>query len=195
MHLRFRAEQQAWGHSFRRESLMPVWVQGGLILQSNSSWGQGSARSIRITSILVKHIDSWVSRPQEIEPPGIGPRSLYFQNHKNQTTKKKILKTTRGKHQITCKGLRIRLWAVFSAETLQARREWHDRFKVMKGINLQQRILYPARLLFRSDREIKNFTDYTRAKRIQHHQTSFTSNSEGILSAGNRREENKRWRE
>ena len=40
----------------------------------------------------------------------------------------------------------IRLSADFSTETLQARREWHDIFKVMKEKNLQPRILYPARL-------------------------------------------------
>ena len=37
----------------------------------------------------------------------------------------------------------IRLSADFTTETLQARREWHDIFKVMKGKNLQPRILYP----------------------------------------------------
>ena len=51
------------------------------------------------------------------------------------------------------------LSADFSAETLQARREWHDILKVKKGKNLQLRILYPARLSFRFDREIKSFTD------------------------------------
>ena len=39
----------------------------------------------------------------------------------------------------------IRLSVDFSAETLQARREWHDIFKVMKGKNLQPRILCPAK--------------------------------------------------
>ena len=58
----------------------------------------------------------------------------------------KILKATRKKQQITYKGTPIRLSADFSTETLQARREWHDIFKVMKGNNLQPRILYPARL-------------------------------------------------
>ena len=46
-----------------------------------------------------------------------------------------------------------------STETLQARREWHDVFKVMKEKNLQPRILYPARLSFRFDEEIKSFPD------------------------------------
>ena len=52
-----------------------------------------------------------------------------------------------------------RLTADFSAETLQARREWHAILKVMKGKNLQPRLLYPARISFRSDGEIKSFTD------------------------------------
>ena len=59
----------------------------------------------------------------------------------------KILKATREKQQITHKGTPIRLSADFSTETLQARMEWHDIFKVMKGKNLQTRIFYPARLL------------------------------------------------
>ena len=53
----------------------------------------------------------------------------------------------------------IRLTADFSAETLQARREWQDIFKVMKGKNLEPRLLYPARISFRFDRETKTFTD------------------------------------
>ena len=53
----------------------------------------------------------------------------------------------------------IRLSADFSTETLQARREWHDIFKVMKEKNLQPRILYPARLSLRYDGEIKRFPD------------------------------------
>ena len=54
----------------------------------------------------------------------------------------------------------IRLTADFSAETLQARREWHDILKVMKGKkNLQPRLLYLARISLRFDGEIKSFTD------------------------------------
>ena len=66
---------------------------------------------------------------------------------------------TREKWQITYKGTPIRLSADFSAETLQARREWHNIFKVMKGKNLQPRLLYPARISFWFDGEIKSFTD------------------------------------
>ena len=59
----------------------------------------------------------------------------------------------------TYKGTFIRLSADFSTETLQARRGWHNIFKVMKGKNLHPRIVYPARLLFRFDGEIKSFPD------------------------------------
>ena len=59
----------------------------------------------------------------------------------------------------TYKGTPIKLSADFSTETLQTRREWHDIFKVMKGKNLQPRILYPARLSFSFDGEIKSFPD------------------------------------
>ena len=58
----------------------------------------------------------------------------------------------------------IRLTADFSAEPLQARREWHDILKVMKGKNLQPRLLYPARISFRFNGEIKSFTDKQRLR-------------------------------
>ena len=46
-----------------------------------------------------------------------------------------------------------------SIETLQARREWQDIFKVMKEKNLQPRLLFPARISFKYEGEIKSFTD------------------------------------
>ena len=73
--------------------------------------------------------------------------------------KEKLLKATREKRQVTYKETPIRLTADFSAETLKARREWQDIFKVMKGKNLQPRLLYPARITFRFNGEIKSFTD------------------------------------
>ena len=73
--------------------------------------------------------------------------------------KEKILRAAREKQEITYKGIPIRLSADFSAETLQARMEWQDIFKVMKGKNLQPTFLYPARISFRFNAEIKTITD------------------------------------
>ena len=50
--------------------------------------------------------------------------------------KERILKAAREKQQVTHKGNPIRVTADLSAETLQARREWQDIFKVLKGKNL-----------------------------------------------------------
>ena len=72
--------------------------------------------------------------------------------------KKKSLKQQE-KKLITYKGAPIRLSAYFSTETLQARREWQEIFKVMRSKDLQPRLLYPAKLSFRIEGQIKNFPD------------------------------------
>ena len=51
------------------------------------------------------------------------------------------------------------LTADLSVETLQARRKWQDIFKVLKGKNLQPRLLYLARISFKVDGEMKSFSD------------------------------------
>ena len=63
--------------------------------------------------------------------------------------KEQILKAAREKQQITHKGIPIRITADLSIETLQAMREWQDILKVMEEKNLQPRLLYSARILFR----------------------------------------------
>ena len=93
--------------------------------------------------------------PYRINPRRNKPRHILIKLSKIEY-KEKLLKAAR-ENQI--KGIPIRLTADLSKETLQARREWQDIFKVMKGKNLQPRFLYPARISFRFDREIKTFTD------------------------------------
>jgi len=55
---------------------------------------------------------------------------------------------------------------------------------VIKGKNLQPRILYSARLSFRCDGEIKSFPD---KQRLREFSTSFTTNAKGT-SLGRKRE-------
>ena len=78
--------------------------------------------------------------------------------HTNQTNKTKhkerILKVAREKQQVTYKGNSILLSVDLSAETLQARNEWQDIFKVLKGKNLQLRLLYLARISFKIDEKL-----------------------------------------
>ena len=72
--------------------------------------------------------------------------------------KEQILKAAREK-QITHKGIPIRITADLSIETLQVRTEWQDILKVMKENNLQPRLMYPARISFKYEGEIKSFSD------------------------------------
>ena len=72
--------------------------------------------------------------------------------------KEGILKTAREKRKVIYKGTAIRLPADFS-ETLQARREWNDILKIQKDKSCHPRILYPAKLSSRYEREIKAFPD------------------------------------
>ena len=96
--------------------------------------------------------------PYRTNPRRNTPRHILIKLSKIKY-KENILKAAREKQQITHKGIPIRLTSDLSAETLQARKEWQDILKVMKEKNLQPRLLYPARISFRCDGEIKTFTD------------------------------------
>ena len=90
------------------------------------------------------------------------PKAKHFKRHLIKLTKIKhkeqILKAAREKQQITHKRIPTRITADLSIEMLQVRREWQDILKVMKGNNLQPRLLYPARISFKYEGEIKSFT-------------------------------------
>jgi len=73
--------------------------------------------------------------------------------------KERILKAAREKQQVTYKGNPICLTADLLTETLWARREWQGIFKVSKGKNLQSRLLYLTRISFKTDGEIKSFSE------------------------------------
>ena len=47
---------------------------------------------------------------------------------------------------------------------MQTRRDWQEVFKVMKGKDLQPRLLYPAKLSFRMEEQVKCFPDKVKLK-------------------------------
>ena len=93
---------------------------------------------------MKKEIVNQVQEAQEV-PYRMNPRRNTLRHIliKLMKTKHKetILKAAREKQQVTYKGNLINLITDLSAETLQARREWQDIFKVLKGKNLPQRFL------------------------------------------------------
>ena len=86
------------------------------------------------------------------------PRHILIELTKTKR-KKRILKAARERQQVTYKRNPICLTADLSAEALQARREWQDVFKVLKGKNLQPRLVYLARISVKIDGEIKKISD------------------------------------
>ena len=84
---------------------------------------------------IVNQVQEAQRVPYRINPRRNTPRHILIKLSKIKY-KEKILKAAREKQQVTHKGISIRLTADLSAETLQARREWQDIFKVMKGKNL-----------------------------------------------------------
>ena len=73
--------------------------------------------------------------PYRINPRRNTPGHILIKLTKTKH-KERILKAAREKQQVIYKGNPIRLTADLSAETLQARREWQDIFKVLKRKNL-----------------------------------------------------------
>ena len=102
-----------------------------------------------------------VNQVQEAQrvPYRINPRRRILIKLTKIKYRERILKAAREKQQVTYKGNSIPLTADLSTETLQARREWQDIFKVLEGKNLQPRLLYLARISFTLDGEIKRFSD------------------------------------
>ena len=97
--------------------------------------------------------------PKQDKPKAKHPKTHINQINKDQTQRTNIKSSKGKKKQITHKGIPIRITADLSIETLQARREWQDILKVMKENNLQPRLLYPARISFKYEGEIKSFSD------------------------------------
>ncbi|KAK1341537.1 hypothetical protein QTO34_017952 [Cnephaeus nilssonii] len=116
---------------------------------------------------LVKEIDLQVQAahrtPNKRNPKRTTPRHIIIKMPRAKD-KERILKAAREKQLVTYKGVPIRLSPDFSTETMQARREWQEIFKMMNSKNLQPRLLYPAKLSFRNEGQIKSFTDKKKIK-------------------------------
>ena len=96
--------------------------------------------------------------PKKLDPRRDTPRHIIITLPKIKE-KERIVEAAREMETVTYKGVPIRLSADFSKETLQARRGWQEVFQVRKGKGLHPRLLYPAKLSFRMEGQIKCFPD------------------------------------
>ena len=95
---------------------------------------------------LVNQAQEAQRAPYRINPRRNTPTYILIKLTKTKH-KERILKAAREKQQVTYQGNPICLTADLSAETLQARREWQDIFKVLKGKNPQTSLMYPERII------------------------------------------------
>ena len=103
---------------------------------------------------IVNQIQEAQRVPYRINPRRNTPRHILIKLTKIKH-RERILKVAREKQQVTYKGNSYILQLIFQ----QKLREWQDIFKVLKGKNLQPRLLYQTRISFKIDGEIKSFSD------------------------------------
>ena len=115
-----------------------------------------------------KEIDFQEVQEAQRVPKKLDPRRNTLRHTINSLPKikekERILKATREKETVTYKGVPVRLSTDFSKETLQARRGWEEIFQVIKGKDLDPRLLCPAKLSFRMGGQIKCFSDKVKLK-------------------------------
>jgi hypothetical protein len=95
--------------------------------------------------------------------------------------RERILKVAREKRQITYKGKPIKITADFSMETLKARRTWSEVFQALNESHFNPRILYPAKLSFKIDGEIKIFHNKQKLKQYMTTKPPVQKILQGIL--------------
>ena len=101
--------------------------------------------------------------PKKLDPRKNTPRHIIITLSKIRQ-KERIFEAAREKDTVTYKGVPLRLSPDFSKETVQARRGWKEVFEVMKAKDLHPRLLYPAKLSFRMEGQIKCFSDKAKLK-------------------------------
>ena len=133
---------------------------------------------------MEKEIASQVQEAQRV-PYRINPKGNMSRHILTKLTKAKykerILKAEREKKQGTYKGSPICLTADLSAKSLQARREWQDTFKVLKGKNLQSRLLYLSRILFKIDGETISSSDKQKLREFSTTKPALQQMSKGLI--------------
>ena len=118
---------------------------------------------------LAKEIDMQVQDaqrvPKKLDPRRDTARHIIIPLPKIKD-KERILKAVREKDTVTYKGVPIRLLADFPKEMLQARRGWKEVFKVIKGKDLHPSLVYPAKVSFRMEGQIKCFSGKVKLKKF-----------------------------
>ena len=108
---------------------------------------------------LAKEIDFQEVQEAQRVPNKLNPKRNTPRHNKIKLPKikdkERILKEASSFAPLNLQSSSHKTISYFSKETLQARKEWQEVFKVMKSKDLQPRLLYPAKLSFRMEGQIK----------------------------------------
>ena len=129
---------------------------------------------------IVNQVQEAQRVPYKINPRKNTPRHILIKLTETKP-KEKILRAAREKQQVMYKGNPVCLTTDLSVETLQAIREWQDILKVLKGKNLQPRLLYPARISFKTDGEIKTFSEKQKLRDFSTTKSALQHISKGLI--------------
>ena len=135
---------------------------------------------------IVNQIQEVRRVPYRRNPRRNTPRHILIKLTKTKH-KERILKVAREKQQVTYKGNPICLTVDFRRKS--ARREWQDVSKVLKGKNLQSRLLSSARISFKFDGEIKSFSDKQKLREFRTFKPALQQMLKGLIQSRNIREE------
>ena len=106
-----------------------VLLKGPLYSNSEVLFIDGNFPNLKDTGFKIQEAQR---APNKLNPNRPTPRHIIIKKAK-LSDKERILKAAREKQNVPYKGTPIRISADFSTETLQARREWQEIFKVLKG--------------------------------------------------------------
>ena len=130
------------------------------------------------------------SVPNKLDPKCLTLRHIIIKMTRLKD-KERNLKALREKQVVTYKGAPIRLSSDYSTESFQARREWCEIFKVMKSKDLQTRLIYPAKLSFKIEGEIRSFPDKKILKEVFNTKPVVQKENVKGLALGRRKRERK----
>ena len=129
------------------------------------------------TSICVQEAERAPPKVNHIKPT---PHHVIVQ-FANIRSKDTVLRESRGKKILTYRGKNIRIMSDLSTETWQGRKGWQGIFKALSEKNMQPRILYPARLSFRIEGEIRTFQDWQKLTKFVTTKTALHEILWGVL--------------
>lgn len=172
---RTKLEQNTWGLEVGRgEHLQKVWhTHNEKTRRKRGEKEAGDVFEVVVADSFAKFMKDTRSQIQEAQkiPKRINtkkstPKHITVKLQETKDKKKcwKKPKVNNNNNRNTCRGTSVTITLDLSSETMQAGREWSEIFKMLKEKTHQPRILYPAKLSFKSEGEIKSFLDREKLK-------------------------------